>query len=206
MEQFLVLRDQLTIRINLRLHQREHEALDFSVGAQQGEYRVAVWQRLIALQLEHVTLQSPVSALTLSVDDAHVRIPEKSDLFSGKQGELTRLQLMAILQAKLGEQAVSSPVFVNDHRPERANQSSNLFHSQKNTGTPQPMRPTFLLPQPISLNQKVSIEHGPERIQTGWWDSTEIERDYFIARTPQGQWHWIFRTPEQQWFLHGIFS
>ena len=31
-------------------------------------------------------------------------------------------------------------------------------------------------------------------------------RDYFIARTEQGRWLWVFRTPEQQWFIHGQFS
>jgi protein ImuB len=206
MEQYLKLRDQLTIRIDIRLHQREHDALDFSVGAQQGEYRVVVWQRLLELQLEGIILQSPVFAITLKATETHMRSSEKLDLFNGQQGELTRLQLMAILQAKLGEEAVFSSTLTNDHRPEYASQYTNCFDVKSNIESIHSMRPLFLLSEPTCLTQKVSIESGPERLQTGWWDDNNVERDYFIARTQQGQWYWVFRTPEQQWFLHGVFS
>jgi protein ImuB len=206
MEQFLKIRDQLAIRIDIRLHQREHEIVDFSVGAQQGEYRVAVWQRLLELQLEGVKLQSPVFAITLKAAETHRRSPEKSDLFIGTQGEFTRLQLMAILQAKLGGQAIFSPALVDEHRPEQASQLVQWSNQPSDSTTSQPMRPTFLLPQPRRLNQKIILEHGPERLQTGWWDNNQVERDYFIGRTLQGQWYWVFRTPEHQWFLHGVFS
>jgi protein ImuB len=208
MEQFLILRDQLTIQVNVCLYQRDREAFDFNVGTKQGEYRADVWQRLIELQLENVILKAPVIALTLKSTGTQACVPETSDLFTSKQGRLTRLQLMALLQAKLGEQAVFNPVFVNDHRPEKASQDTNTLQTSHsiNIGIPQSMRPIFLLPRPRRLAEQVNIEHGPERVQTGWWDGASIERDYFIARTPQGQWYWVFRTPQQQWFLHGVFS
>ena len=206
LQQFLTLRDQVTLAISICLHQREHPALRLKIGSQQGEYRCAPWLVLMRLQLENLSLDAPVYGITLSSGETHLRCPQKADLFAAKQAELTRLQLIALLQAKLGTQAVRRPVFNDEHRPESANQSTAFSQLQAHKVTPLAMRPVFLLPEPTPLTQKVSIEHGPERIQSGWWDKHPVERDYFVARNQQGQWYWIFRTSQQQWFLHGVFS
>jgi protein ImuB len=66
-------------------------------------------------------------------------------------------------------------------------------------------RPGFLLRAPIPLNAKVSIIDGPERIASGWWDNHEVQRDYFLAESHQGQQMWIFRTLDENWFVHGYF-
>ena len=60
--------------------------------------------------------------------------------------------------------------------------------------------------------------HGPlqflsraERLESGWWDEGEqggagdVQRDYFVARNPQGQWAWVFRATDG-WYLHGLFA
>ncbi len=57
---------------------------------------------------------------------------------------------------------------------------------------------------------------GPERIETGWWQSECVRRDYFRIETDDGQWWWIYRTLgkqtnnrrplRHQWMLHGRFS
>jgi protein ImuB len=51
-------------------------------------------------------------------------------------------------------------------------------------------------------------EAGPERIETGWWDGGEVERDYWVARGPRGGRLWIFRerVGARRWFLHGLFG
>ena len=54
-----------------------------------------------------------------------------------------------------------------------------------------------------------SIEDGPERIETGWWDGRDVRRDYYVARTPAGVRLWVFRerrAAEGRWFLHGVFG
>jgi protein ImuB len=205
-EQFLTLRDKLAMQLVVLLHQREHEAISVSVGSPQGEYRMEAWKQLIELQLENIDLQSPIFGLTLSIEQVHLRTPDTADLFNTQRGELTRLQLMAILQAKLGEHAVCHPVFENSHLPEQASCHLHLSATPESDYASHSMRPAFLLSEPTPLNCKVSIKLGPERIQAAWWQSQLVERDYFIAQNQQGQWLWVYRTPKQEWFLHGIFS
>lgn len=206
LEQFLKLRDWLTQTLHIDLHLRDRDQVRISVGSQQGEYQAHIWAKLIELQLENVQLLAPVFAISLSTSQAYIRQPDKTDLFAGKQGELSRLQLVSLLQAKLGENSVFSPAMQDDYRPEQVLVKHSALASQSPPKQLHAMRPTFLLEKPQTLTEKVSIQHGPERIQTGWWDKGEIQRDYFIARSQQGQWYWVFRTPEQEWFLHGVFS
>jgi protein ImuB len=49
---------------------------------------------------------------------------------------------------------------------------------------------------------------GAERIESGWWDGGDLQRDYYIARDSSGARLWIFRerADAHRWFLHGIFG
>jgi protein ImuB len=48
----------------------------------------------------------------------------------------------------------------------------------------------------------------PERIESGWWDDAEVERDYYTAVDARGVRLWVFRerTAPHRWFLHGVFG
>jgi protein ImuB len=73
------------------------------------------------------------------------------------------------------------------------------------------------LREPIKLE---SIESQPfykgslsftterERIISGWWDSQEIARDYFMATTIQGVRLWVYKdlTNPVRWYLQGYFD
>jgi protein ImuB len=161
---------------------------------------------LLWLKLENITLSAPVFAVRLNVINTYIRSPDKSDLFAGKQGRLSRLQLISLLQAKLGEQAIATPALTNDYRPERVIQTAQLLAKPIQNFALYALRPSFLLAAPQRLQEKVSIAYGPERIATGWWDATPITRDYFIARNQLGQWYWVFKTATGEWYLHGVFS
>jgi protein ImuB len=51
------------------------------------------------------------------------------------------------------------------------------------------------------------IISGPERIESGWWDSGDIQRDYFVARGSNGAAWWVFRDLRtDHWYLHGFWS
>jgi len=81
-----------------------------------------------------------------------------------------------------------------------------------------PPRPLWLLAAPRALNEVASKPHyrngplaliaGPERIESGWWDTGGIMRDYFVAQTPDHSTLWIYRERRQPggWYLHGIFG
>ena len=82
-------------------------------------------------------------------------------------------------------------------------------------------RPLWLLREPRRLEaapdgsgypcddgQRLDLLAGPERIETGWWEGDDIERDYYIAADAEGARLWIFRERggSQRWFLHGYFG
>lgn len=206
LEHFLLMRDTLTQQLKITLYHRDQPNAVLEVGAQQGEYLSKRWLTLLNLKLESLSLNAPVYALQLTTGTTYVRTPDKGDLFSTKQGMVSRLQLVSLLQAKLGDHGVLSPRLIEDFRPEVACHFGPPLCKQPALGKYNTLRPSFLLPSPQRLHEKVTIVLGPERIDTGWWDSRPVVRDYFIARNSRGQWYWIFRTPKAQWYLHGVFS
>jgi len=54
----------------------------------------------------------------------------------------------------------------------------------------------------------LELEQGPERIESGWWDGRDVQRDYYVARNPAGVRLWLFRDRQSagRWFLHGVFG
>ncbi|MCF2946534.1 DNA polymerase Y family protein [Paraglaciecola aquimarina] len=203
---FLKSRDLLTHTLHIKLYLRDTPSVDIKVESRQGEYQMDVWLSLITLKFENLSLSSPAYAISLKVDNTFVRSPDKQDLFSRKQGTFSRLQLQSLLQAKLGDDALTTPQLSNDFRPELMLNNTLTNMSSNQAIHLQPMRPSFLLSKPAPLQEKVSIAYGPERIHTAWWDQDTVIRDYFIAYNSIGQWYWIYKTPDNQWYLHGIFS
>jgi hypothetical protein len=81
-------------------------------------------------------------------------------------------------------------------------------------------RPLWLLEAPVPLSVDlqpgrrggVSLEEGPERIESGWWDGKGVARDYYVARVPgarpgRGARWWIFQERQSRsWYLHGVFA
>ena len=48
---------------------------------------------------------------------------------------------------------------------------------------------------------------GPERLETGWWRTSAIARDYYRVETDQGRRFWLFRDINKgTWHLHGTFE
>ncbi|MGI9204373.1 MAG: Y-family DNA polymerase [Woeseiaceae bacterium] len=79
-------------------------------------------------------------------------------------------------------------------------------------------RPLWMLQVPELLTTKndvpcyqgaLRILDGPERLETGWWDTDGIARDYFVARNPRGVHLWVFKDRARDassWYLHGMFG
>jgi protein ImuB len=68
-----------------------------------------------------------------------------------------------------------------------------------------PLRPGLLLARPVPLRMQLQLQPGLERIQTGWWDQNQVQRDYYIGRNNQGQWCWAFKNTSG-WYLQGYFA
>ena len=223
LECFLKLRDRVAFELTLTLHLRDKDDHHVSFYSAQGDYLAEKWANLTHLTLESLKLPAPVQGLTLSL--ARHGEPQMAyhDLFDGNTGTLAALDLLSLLQAKLGQVCILTPKIQQDPRPEKANQylPPTLSHTAKKGLDPQELnqqatttnninqqrlRPSILLPEPETLTENVTLSQGPERIVSGWWDGEKIIRDYFIAHSENGRWLWVFRTPDKQWFLHGLFS
>ena len=122
------------------------------------------------------------------------------------------------MTARLGRDACFGLSLANDHRPELAWMPVSL-RTKDYWGTnvsQDNVRPTFLLSKPSALKTednrpylrgKLTLLQGPERIDFGWWDHKEINRDYYIARHQCGALYWVYhQVANNQWYLHGIFS
>ncbi len=223
LECFLKLRDRVAFELTLTLHLRDKDDHPVSFYSAQGDYLAEKWANLTHLTLESLKLTAPVQGLTLSLIRHGEPQMAYHDLFDGNTGTLAALDLLSLLQAKLGQACIQTPKMQQDPRPEKNNQYSQptLSHVAKKALTPQKanqqtttaisinqqrLRPSILLPEPEVLTESITLSQGPERIVSGWWDGEKIIRDYFIAYSKNGRWLWVFRTPDKQWFLHGLFS
>ncbi len=88
--------------------------------------------------------------------------------------------------------------------------------------TPLPLhRPAWLIePQPLAerntlpllQGRPLQLLSGPERIESGWWDSAPVARDYYIAMAEDQSLVWVYRgrlptaPGEVNWFLQGRFG
>jgi protein ImuB len=75
----------------------------------------------------------------------------------------------------------------------------------------------WLLKQPEALAARrgrpvhegpLKLLEGPERVESGWWDGADVQRDYYTAQTSRGARLWIYRecTGARGWFLQGVFG
>ncbi|CAH6800589.1 Nucleotidyltransferase [Vibrio chagasii] len=223
LECFLKLRDRVAFELTLTLHLRDKDDHPVSFYSAQGDYLAEKWANLTHLTLESLKLTAPVQGLTLSLARHGEPQTAYHDLFDGNTGTLAALDLLSLLQAKLGQACIQTPKIQQDPRPEKANRyslptlSKNVAKKQATVevvGQTEPtinisqqrLRPSILLQEPEALTENVTLSQGPERIVSGWWDGEKIIRDYFIAHSENGRWLWVFRTPDKQWFLHGLFS
>ncbi|MEH8020510.1 DNA polymerase Y family protein [Rheinheimera metallidurans] len=205
------LEQQLT-RANARCHQlqislffRAKPALLLEVGSAQAESSAKRWLTLCQHHLERLMLPEPVTGLKLKVHSFTRPQQLNDDLFQPQQGNVSALQLVATLQAKLGNAAVTGLNLENQHWPELASSQHSPLMSANQQIAALTLRPAFLLAKPLPLNETIEINSGPERLcQDGW--QLHAQRDYFVGRSKTGQWLWLYRTPEQRWFVQGLFS
>jgi protein ImuB len=165
------------------------------------------WFGMLRLRLERLMLPAPVAAVHLLARELPPFVPVARSLFDvSATASLTWPQLVARLQARLGDGAVKTYFPAADHRPEAAYTTDQSASSRIITGP----RPLWLLPRPLPLRDRApKILAGPERIESGWWDGREANRDYYVVETSIGQHAWAFRPAgaiDGPWLLHGWFA
>lgn len=191
--------------------------------------------RVFIERLQRLELPAVVESIGLRANAPEVLTDQAAHLFGERDGRESSVpELIEQLLARLGSDGVHALAMVDEHRPENA---SRPVMPQFPTGAqPHPRRlvladrpsshqvastrPFWLLSRPQELrevdgrpqrNGPLRLLAGPERIESGWWDSDEptaigdVRRDYFVALSKRAEWLWIFRS-QTGWFLHGIFA
>jgi protein ImuB len=210
---YLQQRDQLAYQLELCLLQRQGQQQQLQLHSAQGEYQSKDWLKICELQLERLVLKKPVIQLKLRLGRAGPRYAQYKTLFAGKEQLYSALQLLSLLQARLGKDQVTSPCLHNDLLPEQASGYTTALEPQAAVaGTLAAVRPLFLVNPPVALTpdqqQLLQTEYGPERLSSGWWQPQSQHRDYYVAQNTQGQWLWLYRDLQQpeQLYLQGYFS
>jgi protein ImuB len=171
---------------------------------------------LLRERLSTITLPDRVEAIALESIETRPLGSRNLSLFpEDRLPEEERWLIIEHLRARLGSEAVYTIASYPDHRPELAWRCC-----EPGTGTASgehTKRPLWLLEPPQRLrseghlpvlNAPLMLLAGPERIESGWWDGKDVERDYFVARDASGLAFWVFkeRTGQRAWYLQGLFS
>lgn len=203
---FLACRDGGVQRFTLVFEHERQSPSTLVVGLLAPEREAAMLFEVARSRLDHLRLPAAIRGMQLCAEELPPFVPAACDLFEARpQQALPWPQLRERLRARLGDAAVQDVVLHADHRPERATRRDGQASGPAPSS---PRRPAWLLPRPIPLHGKVEVIAGPERIEAGWWDGSDVQRDYAIVRTRDGQQAWAFRTPRHpgQWWLHGWFA
>jgi protein ImuB len=234
LEEFLRERGQGVMALRLVLHYRRGEPTTCVLRCVAPEYRALRFTALLAARLEALALAGPVHYIELTAGRLRRFHAANVQLWTpGEHGGAATSQAPEFLQtlmARLGDRAVLGLAEVAEHRPERQSRPvwpallAGAVRAAPLLPVAGPSRPLGLLGEPRLLvairdaagqvqhlryqGQDLTLVTGPERIQSGWWDGGEVERDYYIARTADGARWWIYRecTPSRRWFVHGCFA
>lgn len=224
-------RHQLVLqRFRISLLQREflvgqgskNTQTDVEMGLLNAEPVVDGLAELIALRFERIQLTAPVHAVQLQTIACFslAAVPATStmngiDIFSTNvlcaglepvPASGSGLQLIERLRQRLGYQHVYSLALKADYRPERAWEKIEPLSVTDSAGSYSvARRPLWLLQEPRALSIPEALAGHPERIQSGWWDGADVQRDYFQWQPRSGQRCWVYRD-KAGWYLHGLFG
>jgi protein ImuB len=225
---FLEARQCGITRITCRLRHRNDVHTDCIVRLAQPEGAAARFLEWFAQRLGKIALPGPVRSLELRSGELLSRAPVPEALWQpgehgggGNAGALPgSSEFIERLRLRLGELAVHGLSCQDSHCPEGA--SRPLFPAdpdfQRRASAVKvalPARPLWLLDEPQLLRERAGwpqldgplrLRHGPERIESQWWQAPGIARDYYHATDVHGIAVWVFRErePPHRWFLHGL--
>lgn len=218
-------RDAGVMRLRFTLSQQGSETLPLTLGMIRPCRDPKHMCLLLERRLERLSIKDGVLGMTLRAGRFYAMqgSSERLDLISDdavNEPNITWEPLVEALDNRLGSDCVKTLATRSEHRPERAWRYIRPGAEQTNQHQPSQApapRPFWLLPHPRPLRCRqgrpmyhgaLILEHGPERIESGWWDGGDVARDYYQARNRQGQKLWVFRERrgERGWYLHGIFA
>jgi protein ImuB len=206
---FLRARDTGVQNFTITFAHRDASGTPLDVGLSIADRDAHRFLALVRERLDRVELPAPTIGLRLAADQFAMPAALQADL---AQGGLQQSEDLAHtidrLAARLGAQQVHGLRQVADHRPEASWSTAPLQTARDNPRFPE--RPLWLLqePKPLQLSVMPQIVAGPERIEGGWWDTGDLQRDYYVVHLSNGSSLWVYRDLGEHggWYLHGFWS
>ena len=200
--------------------QRTRVPLDFASPEREADFILGIARE----KLGRLQLPAATRAISLQAQALLPYVPRTRAWLPGAvEQSLEGDRLVERLAARLGRERVFGLAVGDDHRPERNWKPAFAGARLKAARAPAPAhgasapRPAWLLHRPQKLVSQggapmlqgpLRLRAGPERIEAGWWDGDEVQRDYFVATNDRGEACWIYREHRDlgNWYLHGLFS
>ncbi len=166
-------------------------------------------ERMLLLLREtfgRIRLSASVHTIILQTNNIKAMELSNLDLFQDNLETGDGNLLLERLRIRLGKEAVFSIAPAADHRPEFAWRPCAA--GEAITSPSKLQRPLWLLPKPLPCQiDRLALESGPERIESGWWDNMDALRDYYVAQGRNGSRLWVYRDRKSgAWFVHGLFA
>lgn len=232
LERFLRVRQRGITALQCRFHHYRAAPTRCTLRLAAPEANAERFTKLLRERLATLCLPEPVRRCELRSGALTHRTEASKPLWSpGERGHMSAGEMPALiehLRARLGTDAVYGIGRVAEHRPENTwrKKGTDLFNGEMRVGSAAAsslnrsvpfFRPLWLLaaPRPLESQRGRPRHHGPlellagpERIESGWWDGADIQRDYYVATDSNGSRLWIYReyAGAKSWFLHGIFG
>lgn len=224
MQQFLIQRTLCIADVLITLKHREHPETQVRIGLASPTADMAHVKKLLHETFHAVRIPEPIREIAIAVDRLVPAQPTSHSLslrhasLATSSDTQARTRLLEQLHARFGREAVKSIGSVADRRPEFAHMQSPVQITAASKAIPclpsLPQRPLWLLRQPLAIKkadgsaQHLDLGRGPERIRSGWWDGTNLDRDYFLLQRQDGSLAWCYqdRARSGQWFLHGLYA
>lgn len=208
---FLLGRGAGVTRLTCLLEHEDRPATAVEIELSMPNRDAAHLSLLLRERLSRQQLPAPVEAIVLQCTETMQLAPRNFSFFATRESATEeRTALVERLRARLGKQAVHGLVLVPEHRPELA-----FREAEPGTSSTPPMtapRPLWLLHSPRPIDPRtLRLTGSPERIESGWWDGNDIQRDYYSAITPEDTHLWVYREinhekQEERWYVHGEFA
>jgi protein ImuB len=236
LERFLRARQCGITELLIRLHHRQAQPTDCRLSLATPEADASRITALLVEKLAPLVLPEPVRICELRSGALTSRATYSYSLWQpGEHGGGAGSESPAFierLRTRLGADAVYGLELFPEHRPEAAwrtapsdaVQARRDVHARTRFRVETSVvpwrcgqRPLWLLAEPQPLNESDGQPlHGgalrllgePERIETGWWDGSDIARDYYVAVDSHGVRLWLYRERARPhgWYLHGLFG
>jgi protein ImuB len=205
---YLRARDTGTQRFAIEFGHRLIPATRIAIGSTAPDRNVDRFFALVRERMESLELPEPTLSLSICADEFASPTALQADLLNRSVHEAEGLShTLDRLAARLGDENVHGLKLAADHRPEFSWTTARKDEPPGSLRFPE--RPLWLLPQPkeLQLTAIPRITSGPERVEAGWWDDSDEQRDYYVVRVAYGPDLWVFRDlRNSRWYLHGFWS